>query len=378
MPPSLLFSPVAFATAASDATTGGVDLTSVATPVTWIVTIVAVIGLILFDFAFTHKPHEPSMKEATWWTVFYIALPMLFGAWVWYDYGHDHGVLFYSGYIVEKSLSVDNLFVFIVILAGFAVPRPLRQRALLWGVAGAMVLRGIFIALGAGLLSQFSWVFFIFGLVLLYTSIKVVRDAVSGEEEDPDPSELAAVRLVRRLWPVSGTYVGARMTVREAGRRALTPFAVVVAAIMGTDLLFAVDSVPAVFGITSDPYLVFATNAFALLGLRALYFVLEGSLRTLRYLPYGLGAILLFIAVKLVLHGLHIYIPGVPDVAAVPALLVIAGLLAITVVASLLASRRDRLAAASADAADDATADAADGVADARSDQDPDAVPEVN
>jgi tellurite resistance protein TerC len=334
------------------ASSSGADLTTIATPTMWLITIAAVIALIAFDFAFTHKPHEPTMKEATWWTVFYIALPCIFGAWLWFEYGSEEGVLFYSGYIVEKALSVDNLFVFIVILAGFAVPRPLRQRVLLWGVAGALVLRGIFIAVGAGLIARFSWVFFIFGLILLLTAIKVVRDAVRGVEEEPDPGQLPVVRLVRRLWPVSDGYVGTHMVVKQAGRRVITPLAVVVAAIMGTDVLFAVDSVPAVFGITHDPYLVFTTNAFALLGLRALYFVLEGSLRTLRYLPYGLGVILIFIAVKLVLHGAHLYAESVPDIEPVPSLIVIAGILAITIAASVWKTKQEERAYAAARAAE--------------------------
>lgn len=324
------------------ASPSGEALHTIATPTMWWVTIAAVLALMVFDFVITHRPHDPSMKEATWWSVFYIALPLLFGVWVWAAHGSDPGVRFYSGYLVEKALSVDNLFVFIVILAGFAVPRELRQRVLLWGVAGALVLRGIFIALGAGLISRFSWVFFIFGLILLITAIKVVRDAVKEADSEPDPGQLAAVRLVRRFFPVTHVYEGPRMFSRLDGKRALTPLAVVVAAIMGTDVLFAVDSVPAVYGITSDPYLVFATNAFALLGLRALYFLLEGSLRTLRYLPYGLGAILGFIAVKLVLHGAHLYWPSVPDVPAVPSLLVIAGMLGVTIAASVIATRRER------------------------------------
>lgn len=340
------------------ASQSGADLSSIASPTMWLISIAAVLALIAFDFIFTHKPHEPTMKEATWWTVFYIALPFIFGGWIWAQYGHEVGVHFYSGYIVEKALSVDNLFVFIVILAGFSVPRPLRQRVLLWGVAGALVLRGIFIAVGAGLIARFSWVFFLFGLILLLTAVKVVRDAVRGVEEEPEPGKLPVVRLVRRIWPVSDTYEGTRMTVKHGKRRAITPLALVVAAIMGTDVLFAVDSVPAVFGITSDPYLVFATNAFALLGLRALYFVLEGSLRTLRYLPYGLGAILIFIAVKLFLHGLHLYVPGVPDVPAVPSLIVIAGILAVTIVASIWKTKQEERAYIAARQAELEAADA--------------------
>lgn len=318
----------------------GEKLDSVASPTVWFVTIGAVLALVVLDFIITRKPHEVSMKEAAGWSAFYIGLPLAFGAWAWQEWGSDAGIRYYSGYLVEKALSVDNLFVFIVILASFAVPRVLRQRVLLIGVVGALVLRGIFIALGAGLISRFSWVFFIFGLILALTAVKVVRDAITHNEH-VDAGQLPVVRMVRKLWPVTDAYDGSRLTVKQGARRALTPLAVVIAAIMGTDLLFAVDSVPAVYGITSDPYLVFATNAFALLGLRALYFLLEGSLQSVRYLPYGLGAILAFIAIKLMLHGAHLYWPSTPDIGAVPALLVIAGILVVTVVASLIAARRD-------------------------------------
>ncbi len=322
------------------ASSGGEVVDSVASPTLWFVSIAAVLALVVLDFIVTRKPHEVSMKEAIGWSVFYIGLPLAFGAWAWSQWGSDVGIKYYSGYLVEKALSVDNLFVFIVILSSFAVPRMLRQRVLLIGVVGALVLRGVFIWLGAELISRFSWVFFIFGLILALTAVKVVRDALAHHQE-VDAGNLPVVRMVRKLWPVTDAYDGSRLTVKQGARRALTPLAVVIAAIIGTDLLFAVDSVPAVYGITSDPYLVFATNAFALLGLRALYFLLEGSLQSVRYLPYGLGAILAFIALKLLLHGAHLYWPSTPDIGAVPALLVIAGILVITIVASLIAARKD-------------------------------------
>ena len=324
--------------AASDAAPA---LETIATPTLWWATIAAILVLLAFDFVVTRKPHEVHMKEAIGWSVFYIALPLAFGGWIWAQYGSEPGIRYYSGYLVEKSLSVDNLFVFIVILASFAVPRELRQKVLLWGVVGALIMRGIFIAVGAGLIANFAWIFFVFGAILAATAVKVVRDALK-DDHDVDAGNLLTVRIIRRFWPVTQDYVGAKLFVKENGKRMLTPLAVVVGAIMGTDLLFAVDSVPAVYGITSDPYLVFATNAFALLGLRALYFVLEGSLKSLRYLPWGLGAILAFIAVKLVLHGAHKYIDGVPDVPAMASLLVIVGILVVTIVASLVATAREK------------------------------------
>jgi TerC family integral membrane protein len=209
-------------------------------------------------------------------------------------------------------------------------------------VAGALVLRGIFIALGAQLIASWSFAFLLFGAVLLVTAVKVLRDAMSHDEASVDIGSLRTVRVLRRLWPVTETYAGTRMTVRQAGRRALTPLALVVVAILGTDLVFAIDSVPAVYGITGDPYLVFATNAFALLGLRALYFVVEGALGSLRHLGFGLAAILAFIGVKLVLHWAHGVWAWVPEVPTLVSLGVIVGILALATTTSILANRRDR------------------------------------
>lgn len=324
-------------------------LSTIATPGLWAGTIAAVIALLVFDFLITRKPHEVSFKEALGWSAFYIALPLAFGAWVWLAHGSDIGVRYYTGYIVEKSLSVDNLFVFILILGAFAVPRVLQQRVLLIGVAGAIVLRGIFIALGAGLIATFDWTFLLFGAILLATAVKVLRDARSTEDEHVDPSEMRIVKIMSKVFPVTGEYHGTRATVLMNGRRALTPLALVMAAIITTDLVFAVDSVPAVYGITADPYLVFATNAFALLGLRALYFVLEGALSKLVHLGYGLSVILAFIGVKLVLHWAHGVWPGVPTVPTLWSLVVIVGVLAVTTVTSLRASRRAEEAAAAED-----------------------------
>ncbi len=252
---------------------------SIGTPTLWAVTIGAIAVLFVVDFLVTRRPHEVSMKEAVGWSAFYVAIPVGFGVWIWQQYGGDRGLEYYTGYLVEKSLSVDNLFVFLLLLTAFAVPRELQQRVLLIGVAGALVLRGIFIALGAQLIASFSWAFLLFGAVLLVTAVKVGRDALSPADHAVDIGSIRTVRLLRRFWPVTESYDGTRMTVRAAGRRALTPLALVVVAILGTDVVFAIDSVPAVYGITGDPYLVFATNAFALLGLRALYFVRRGRAR---------------------------------------------------------------------------------------------------
>lgn len=313
-------------------------LSTIGTPGLWAATIGIVVALFVVDFLITRKPHEVSMKEAIGWSVFYVALPLLFGIYVWTNHGGGIGLEYYTGYLVEKSLSVDNLFVFMMILAGFAVPKALQQRVLLIGVAGALVLRAIFIALGATLIQSFAITFLFFGLILVATAVKVWRDAQGGHQQT-EVSEMAVVKLITRFWPVSERYEGTRMTVVEQGRRALTPLAVVTLAILGTDILFAIDSVPAVYGITGDPYLVFATNAFALLGLRALYFVLEGVLSKLVHLSHGLAIILAFIGVKLVLHWAHGVWPSVPTVPTLWSLAVIVGVLAITTVTSLVASR---------------------------------------
>lgn len=317
-------------------------MSSIASPTLWFITIGVVLALLAVDFVATRRPHEVSMKEAIAWSAFYVALPLTFGVHVWTSYGGDRGLEYYTGYLVEKTLSVDNLFVFMLLLAAFAVPKELQQRVLLYGIVGALVLRGIFIALGAAALSAFDWVFLVFGIVLLLTGVKMLRDALSGNDHEVDVAELKVVKWVRRLVPVTDEYEGTRMSVTVAGRRALTPFALVVIAVLATDVVFAVDSVPAVYGITNDPYLVFVTNAFALLGLRALYFVLEGALRALVHLGYGLAAILGFIGVKLVLHWAHLVWPSVPDVPTLASLFVIVGILAVTVTTSLLAVRRER------------------------------------
>ncbi|HEX2892639.1 MAG TPA: TerC/Alx family metal homeostasis membrane protein [Marmoricola sp.] len=309
-------------------------LSTVGTPTLWLITIAAVVVLLVVDFLITRKPHEVSMREALGWSAFYVAIPLGFGVWVWSTYGQQRGLEYYTGYLVEKSLSVGNLFVFIILLGAFAVPRPLQQRVLLIGVAGALVMRGVFIALGAELIVSFSWAFLLFGAVLLATAVKVLRDAL-GHHEAIDVSSLRSVRLVRRFFPVTEDYEGTRLSLRRDGRRVLTPMALVVVAILGTDLVFAIDSVPAVYGITGDPYLVFATNAFALLGLRALYFVLEGALSQLVHLGFGLAAILGFIGVKLVLHWAHGVWAGVPTVPTLASLAVILGILATVTVTSL-------------------------------------------
>lgn len=314
-------------------------LPSVATPTMWAVTILAVLALIAVDFLITRRPHEVSMREALGWSAFYIALPLAFGGWIWTTFGSDIGVQYLTGYLVEKSLSVDNLFVFMLLLTAFAVPAALQQRVLLLGIVGALVLRGVFIALGAAVLANLSWAFLLFGGILLATAVKILVDQLRGSSHHVEVSELRSVRLIRRFMPVTEDYRGSSLSVREGGKRMLTPLAVVVVAVFAADVVFAVDSVPAVYGITSDPYLVFATNAFALLGLRALYFVLQGALSKLVHLGYGLATILAFIGVKLVLHWAHGIWAGVPEIPTLASLGVIIGVLAVVTATSLYATR---------------------------------------
>jgi tellurite resistance protein TerC len=315
-------------------------LETIATPTLWAVTIGAVIALLALDFVITRKPHEVSMKEATGWSIFYVALPLAFGAWIWSRYGGQTGLEYLTGYLVEKSLSVDNLFVFMLLLTAFAVPAALQQRVLLYGIVGALVLRGIFIALGAAVLANLSWAFLLFGGILLLTAVKILRDQRKGHGHVVEVDDMRSVRLLRKVMPVTSDYRGPRMFIRENGVRMATPFALVVMAVFATDVVFAVDSVPAVYGITGDPYLVFATNAFALLGLRALYFVLQGALSKLVHLGYGLAAILGFIGTKLVLHWAHGIWTGVPEIPTLASLGVIVAILALVTVTSLRASAK--------------------------------------
>ncbi|MDI2028268.1 TerC/Alx family metal homeostasis membrane protein [Saccharopolyspora sp. TS4A08] len=312
---------------------------SVGSPWMWGISLAVLLALLALDFAITRKPHEVGMREALGWSVFYIALPLLFALLLWGWYGGGPALDFFTGYVVEKSLSVDNLFVFMLLLAGFSVPSELQQRVLLYGIVGALVLRGIFIALGAALLQAGTWAFLVFGLILFVTAVKILREALSGAAFDRDVSEMRSVRLLRRLMPVTDDYRGAKLVVSEAGRRALTPLAVVVVAVFATDVVFAVDSVPAVYGITADPYLVFTTNAFALLGLRALYFVLHTALAKLVHLNHGLAIILGFIGVKLVLHWAHGIWPQVPEIPTPISLAVIVLVLAAVTLTSLRARR---------------------------------------
>lgn len=312
---------------------------SIGSPGLWTVSALVLLVLLAADFAVTRRPHEVGLREAAGWSVFYLALPFAFAGYLWWAYSGGHALEFATGFVVEKSLSVDNLFVFMLILTGFAVPKALQQRVLLYGIVGALVLRGLFIAAGAALLQAGTWAFLVFGAILFATAVKILHEAMTGSAFDKDVSQMRSVRFVRRLVPVTDDYRGARLSVRESGRRALTPLTVVVVAIFATDVVFAVDSVPAIYGVTQDPYLVFATNVFALLGLRALYFLLKAALAKLTHLNHGLALILAFIGVKLVLHWAHGVWPVVPEIPTPLSLVVIVLVLLVVTLTSLRAQR---------------------------------------
>jgi tellurite resistance protein TerC len=312
----------------------------------WTLTIGVIVGLLALDLILgTIRPHAVGFKEATAWSVFYIAVAIAFGLVFASVAGWDYGTQYFAGYIVEKSLSVDNLFVFVIIMSTFAVPEKYQQKVLTFGILIALVLRVIFIVLGATLLSAFSFMFLVFGLLLVFTAVQLFRH----RDEDPSVEDNALVKATRRVLPVSDDYVEGKLVTRLDGRRVVTPLFIVLIAIGSTDLLFALDSIPAVFGVTEEAYIVFVANAFALLGLRALFFLVKGLLDRLVYLSTGLALILAFIGAKLMLHWAHTDIStSVPEIGTPVSLAVILVVLVITTVASLIKVRRDPQAKAHA------------------------------
>ncbi|WP_415954288.1 TerC/Alx family metal homeostasis membrane protein [Streptomyces sp. KLOTTS4A1] len=311
----------------------------------WVLTIVGLCALIAVDFFIGRKPHEVSIKEAGIWTVVWIVLAALFGLGLLVRGNGQAAGEFFAGYITEKSLSVDNLFVFILIMAKFAVPSHLQQRVLLIGVLVALVLRAVFIAAGAAIIASFSWVFYLFGAFLIYTAWKLVQEARTDEEED-DWEENRILKAIERKFGVADRYHDTKLFVVRHGKKVMTPLLVVMLAIGMTDILFAMDSIPAIFGLTQDPYIVFTANAFALMGLRQLYFLIGGLLEKLVHLSYGLSVILGFIGVKLVLRALHESGVPVPEISIPVSLGVICGVLIITTVTSLMASKKEAAAEA--------------------------------
>ncbi|MGW6057592.1 TerC family protein [Streptomyces sp. NPDC055189] len=305
----------------------------------WVVTILGLCALIAVDFFIGRKPHDVSIKEAGIWTVVWIALAALFGVGLLIWGGGQAGGEFFAGFITEKSLSVDNLFVFILIMAKFSVPSHLQQRVLLFGVLIALVLRAIFIAAGAAVIANFSWVFYIFGAFLIYTAWKLIQEARSDDEEE-EWEENRLLKAAEKKFGVADQYHGTKLFIQKNGKKIMTPLMIVMLAIGTTDVLFAMDSIPAIFGLTQDPYIVFTANAFALMGLRQLYFLIGGLLKKLVHLSYGLSVILGFIGVKLVLHALHENGVHVPEISIPVSLGVICGVLVITTITSLMATKK--------------------------------------
>ncbi|MCH9721722.1 MAG: TerC family protein [Actinomycetia bacterium] len=314
----------------------------------WVITCVGILGLFVFDFfAHVRVPHDPTFRESAIWSTVYITLAVIFGFFVWWQWGGQYGGEYFAGYVTEKALSVDNLFVFTVIMTSFAVPRAYQQKLLLIGIVMALVMRAGFIAIGAAAINAYSWVFYIFGIFLIATALKLARE--SGHEREVEVQrENRMVALVRRFVPTTDDYDGDKFLTRVNGKRAVTPMLLALIAIGFTDLLFALDSIPAIYGLTEEAYIVFTANAFALMGLRQLYFLIGGLLDRLIYLSVGLSIILGFIGIKLVLHALHKNTLGfinngayveVPEISTQMSIGVIAVVLIITTVASLWRTR---------------------------------------
>lgn len=318
------------------------------TPFVWIVTIAVTIVFFVYEFVVhVRKAHEPSIGESARWSAFYVILALLFGVGIGMVSGWDYGGEYFAGYLTEKALSVDNLFVFLIVMTGFAVPRMYQQKVLMFGIVIALVMRGIFIAIGATLIESGAWVFYVFGAALL---VLAWRQAFSHGETDPTNNWF--LRLMRRWLPVTSEYHGDALTVRRDGKRFVTPMLLTIIAIGFIDIIFAFDSIPAIYGLTEEAYIVFTANAFALMGLRQLYFLVGGLLERLVYLAQGLAVILAFIGVKLLLHALHVnevpFINGGRHVEwafEIPiwfSLLFIGATIAVATVASLVKTRLDQ------------------------------------
>ncbi|XVU24626.1 TerC family protein [Actinoplanes sp. CA-054009] len=314
--------------------------------VVWVATVLGIVGLLLFDFFFhVRKAHVPTLGEAARWTSIYVSIAILFGLGVWVFGGSQMGAEYFAGYVTEEALSVDNLFVFLLLLGSFKVPRADQQKVLLVGIVVSLIARTGFIFLGSALINSFAWVFYLFGLILLITSGNLLREQRGDQEEKPDNF---VIRIARRVLRTSDEYDGDKLFTYQDGKRVLTPMVLVMVAIGGTDILFALDSIPAIFGLTQNVYLVFTATAFSLLGLRQLYFLIDGLLDRLVYLSYGLAAILALIGVKLILHAMHENnVPFINDgesihvveISTAVSLALIISILLITVVASLLSPK---------------------------------------
>lgn len=325
------------------------------TPTIWLITIAVTIAFFVYEFyAHVRTPHEPTIAESARWSAFYIGLALLFGVGIGVVSGWQFGGEYFAGYLTEKALSIDNLFVFLIVMGAFAVPKIYQQKVLMIGIVIALIMRGIFIAVGAALISNFSWVFYLFGALLLFLAY---RQAFAHGESNPVDGRF--MRLVRRVVPVSDEYDRDKLFTRIDGRRFVTPMFLVIVAIGFVDLIFAVDSIPAIYGLTEEAYIVFTANAFALMGLRQLFFLIGGLLERLVYLAQGLAVILAFIGVKLLIHALHKnelpFINGgepftvIPEIPIWLSLLFILATITVATIASLVTTRRGARAASSRD-----------------------------
>ncbi len=312
-------------------------------PLVWWLTIGITTAVLLFDVVVIgRRPHEPSRREVSVALGFFVGMAVLFGIGIWFFAGHQYGTEFFAGWLTEYSLSVDNLFIFLIIMSKFGVPRELQQSALLVGIVLALIMRGIFIAVGAAAINNFSWIFYIFGLFLVWTAWKLAKE---GQEDEDDFEENRLIKFVERRFPATAEWHGSKILTVENGKRVITPMFIVILALGTTDLLFALDSIPAIYGLTKEPYIVLTANIFALMGLRQLYFLIGGLLERLVYLSYGLAFLLGFIGVKLILHALHEnelpfinggeHVSWAPDIPIWMSLAVIVGTLVVTTVASL-------------------------------------------
>ncbi|SMQ61864.1 tellurite resistance protein TerC [Plantibacter sp. VKM Ac-1784] len=317
------------------------------TPLIWIITIGVTILFFVYEFfAHVRKPHEPTIAESARWSIFYVSLALLFGVGIGLVSGWTYGGEYFAGYLTEKALSIDNLFVFLIVMAGFAVPKAYQQKVLMIGIIIALIMRGAFIAVGAALIENYSWIFYLMGALLLFLAY---RQAFGSHESDPANGKV--VGFARRILPITDTYHGDRLSVKIDGKRFFTPMLLTIVAIGFVDLVFAVDSIPAIYGLTEQAYIVFTANAFALMGLRQLFFLIGGLLERLVYLAQGLAVILAFIGVKLVFHALHVnelpfinggqHIDWIPDIPIWFSLLFIAVTITVATVASLAKTRRD-------------------------------------
>ena len=318
----------------------------------WVLTLALTSVFLLVDVLIIgRRPHVPSMRETGGLLAFFITLAVLFGLGVWYFSGAEFAAQYFAGWVTEYSLSIDNLFVFLIIMAKFGVPEKLQQSALMVGIVIALILRGVFIALGAAAIHRFSWIFYIFGAFLVYSAVKLARE---GESDDDEFEENRILKWVETRFPATNQWHGTKLFIMANGKRIITPMLIVILALGTTDLLFALDSIPAIFGLTQEPFLVLTANIFALMGLRQLYFLLGGLLKRLVYLGIGLAILLAFIGVKLILHAIHANqlpfinggqpVTGAPDISIGQSLTVIIGILVVTTITSLLKSRKDNRA----------------------------------